>query len=219
MSVGAAPRSARGLVTTQRCSEIFANLAVPSASVGTCLLCAAHRLDQRRIVVADAERFKRGETILPARRHRAAGALTRRDFPQQSKRPRRANRGSPAFERKRGVLSLARPAIDRRRMDYRYFQCTQRRWPKPWVELKRRVHFMHCLPSGGWIVAPGLILPTFWTKDVDPKSSGESEEGIGPAETDGAAAKKSAPQRAPNKAVFKPLLIFSSHNFKFTLKR
>jgi hypothetical protein len=95
-------------------------------------------------------------------------------------------------------------------IDCRYFQCTQRRWPKPWVELKRRVHFMHCLPSGGWIVAPGLILPAFWTKDVDPKSSGESEEGIGPAETDGAAAKKNAPQRAPNKAVFKPLLIFSS---------
>jgi hypothetical protein len=113
------------------------------------------------------------------------------------------------IEAKARVLSLARPAMTFP-IDYRYFQCTQRRWPKPWVELNRRVHFMHCFPSGGWIVAPGLILPAFWTKDVDPKSSGESEEGIGPAETDGAAAKQNAPQRAPNKAVFKPLLIFSS---------
>jgi hypothetical protein len=89
----------------------------------------------------------------------------------------------------------------------------------PWGELKRRVHFRHRLPSGGWIAAPGLILPAFSTKDVYPKSSGGSEERIGTAETDVVAAKKNAPQRAPNKAVFKPLPIFSSHNFKFTLKR
>jgi len=88
--------------------------------------------------------------------------------------------------------------------------------PEPTIAISS---FRHRLPSGGWIAAPGLILPAFSTKDVDPKSSGGSEERIGTAETDVVAAKKNAPQRAPNKAVFKPLPIFSSHNFKFTLKR
>jgi hypothetical protein len=139
-----------------------------------------------------------------SRRHhdtRSVHARRHDPFPQGvlGRRKHRANRGSPAIERKRGIQRLAQPTIDRRRVNYRYFQCTQRRWPKPWVELKRLGHFMHRLPSGGWIVAPGLILPAFWTKDVYPKSSGGSEGRIGPAETDVAAAKKNAPQRAPNK--------------------
>jgi hypothetical protein len=57
-------------------------------------------------------------------------------------------------------------------------------------------------------------MPAFSTKDVDPKSSGGSEERIGPAETDVVAAKKNAPQRAPNKAVFKPLPIFFLPQFQ-----
>jgi hypothetical protein len=86
----------------------------------------------------------------------------------------------------------------------------------PWVELKRRVHFMHCLPSGGLDL---LDLAAFWMSDVEPKSSGWSEGRIGPAEPGIVAATKNAPQRAPNKAVFKLLLIFSSRIFKSTLKR
>jgi len=138
---------------------------------------------------------------IPASPQAARAAVKNADCRPPSKRPRRANRGSPAFERKRGIHGW-RDRHDRPRADYRYFQC-----------------FRHRLPSGGWIAAPGLILPAFSTKDVDPKSSGGSEERIGTAETDVVAAKKNAPQRAPNKAVFKPLPIFSSHNFKFTLKR
>jgi hypothetical protein len=71
----------------------------------------------------------------------------------------------------------------------------------PWVELKRRVHFRHRLPAGGLCVAPGL------TNDAGSKFSGGSEGPIGPAELGVVAANKNAPQRAPNKAVFKRLLI------------
>jgi hypothetical protein len=77
----------------------------------------------------------------------------------------------------------------------------------PWVELKRRVHFRHRLPAGGLCVAPGLNLATFWTNDAGSKFSGGSEGPIGPAELGVVAANKNAPQRAPNKAVFKRLLI------------
>lgn len=68
-------------------------------------------------------------------------------------------------------------------------------------------------------MAPGLNLATFWTKDVAPKSSGRSEGPIGPAELGIVAAKKNAPQRVPNIAVFKRLLIFFSLNFKSMLKK